>query len=160
MSEIEVKWPKNYVDFRNQMKAARKLIMNGTVVAIDPSSKSPGFAIFHKGQLECSGVIAIPKTQTIYERLQTLHQKINTIVPDPPDAFLIEQLRGQHFSHQFLTWSVGASIAAARTAVCLEVPLNWWKSLAKVTPEYEKSDQSDAEMIGMSVIKWCKEIKE
>jgi len=151
----EVKWPAGYAEFYHSIRLHRERILTGTVIAIDPSSggtSQPGFAIYKAGEIVTSGDLDLPSKRPIYERLQLLHERVMKLTPEPPDVFVIEQIRGQRFSHHFLLFSIGATIAAARTPRVIEIPLNVWRALAKATPGYIKADCMDAELQGKSII--------
>lgn len=151
----EVIWPKGYVAERHKIALNAKAIREGTLLAIDPSSGGsslPGYAIFHAGILVVSGVIEFPKKkQDIYQRLQYLYDKVNALSPVPPDVLAIEQIH-KAMAGKELVWAAGTSIAAARSPITIEVPLNIWKAVAKATPTYVKDDESDARMIGTCVV--------
>lgn len=151
----EVKWPAGYVTERHKIALNAQKIREGTVLAIDPSSGGsslPGYALFHAGILVVSGVIEFPKPKRdIYQRLQYLYDKVNALSPVPPDVLVIEQIHPKMAGKE-LSWAVGTSIAAARSPITIEVPLNIWKAVAKATPTYVKDDESDARMIGTCVV--------
>lgn len=156
MHHSDVKWPTGFLPFYKQVRDHRERILNGTVVAVDPSSGGsslPGFSIYRAGELITSGEIKLSeKKLPIYERLQILHDRVTKLTSEVPDVFGLEMIRGQGFSSQQLIWSVGVTIAAARTPNCIEVPMHAWKAVAKVTPGYFKGDAQDAEMIGLALV--------
>jgi len=155
-------WPAGYDQLKHQLRLLAPRIASGLVIAIDPSSGSrdsvPGFAVFRAGELLTSGEIDIPYRKPIAERLQLLHAAVLKLTPEPPDVFIVEEIKGQNFSHRFLHWALGSTIAAARTTTLVECPINLWKSLAKIYPGYLKGNAMDAEMIGMSVILYAKHL--
>ena len=151
-----VRWPSGYEDLIYKLRVHAAKITGGTLIALDPSSGSkgsmPGYAIFEAGLLVFSGEIKLPYQRPVYERLQLLHKAVLALTPEPPDVFVIEEIKGQNFGSRYLNWSVGTAISAARTPTIIECPINLWKALAKVTPDYVKGDAEDAVMIGRSVI--------
>lgn len=151
----EVRWPAGYVAERHKIALNAQKIREGTLLAIDPSSGGtslPGYAVFHAGILVVSGVIEFPKPkQDIYKRLAFLYDKVSALLPEPPDVLAIEQIHPKMAGKE-LIWAAGTSIAAARSLITLELPLNIWKAVAKATPSYIKDDESDARMIGMAVV--------
>ena len=152
---MEINWPRGYAEFYHDVQVHKTKILTGLVIALDPSSggsSQPGFAIYRAGELITSGELAIPK-KSIYERLQLLHEQVSKLTPDVPDVFAIEEIRGQRFSHDYLKYAVGVSMAAARTTTILEVPINCWRALAKADPHYIKGNAVDSELIGETVIR-------
>ncbi len=149
-----VRWPQGFVPVYIKIRNLAPQILNGTLIAIDPSSAGtslPGFAIFEAGELVTSGEIAMSrKRMPVYERLPVIYERIAKLTPEPPDVFCLEMIRSQ--GGRELHWGVGTSIAAARTPNVVELPNQCWKALAKVSPGYFKGDAQDAEMIGKSVI--------
>lgn len=149
----KVKWPIGPASLYSSIYFRRELLLNGVVLAIDPSSGSktsqPGFAIFVNGGLQTCGTIEIPHAD-IAIRLQTLYRKIRALLPVPPDVLLIEQIGGK--AHHMLLEAVGVSIVAADTPITLRVHNRFWKAYAACSPDYTKGDELDARMIGESVI--------
>ncbi len=161
----QIVWPNGYADLIHKLKIHGDKILTGQMIAVDPSSGSrdsqPAVAIFEAGVLVFSAELDIPYKKPVYERLQLLYKKVLELTPNAPDVFAIEEIRGQGgFSSHILHWAIGATIAAARTPCVLEVPLNFWKALAKATPSYTKGDVADAEMIGKSIVLRAKELKD
>jgi hypothetical protein len=159
---IQVRWPRKMGKTKLQIKLNADKILNGTVLAIDPSSGSkesqPGYAIFKAGVLQDHGTLKIPH-KVIYERMPILYDKIQEILPIPLDVFLIEQIRGQNFSHVFLNWACGVSISAVRAPVTIEIEVLMWRAYMKCFPEYVKSDATDAVMIAEAVLFMANQFK-
>jgi len=155
--ETHVKWPQGYTTFYRQVRAAAPQILTGTLLAIDPGSVCAGYAVFVAGVLVKSGTIKLPSA-VIYDRLKYLYRAIGEIVENPT-VTVIEEIRGQNFSHRFLIYSIGVSIAATSAPITIELPLNVWKALAKATPEYKKTDENDGIMIGASLIRLARELQ-
>lgn len=154
MTAPVVRWPRNYQDFYRSVRKHHKLILSGTVVAIDPSSggsSAPGFAIFKQGQLSMSGELDIPSSKPIQERLRILYDQAAALTLEPPDLLLIEEIKGA-MAHEFLKWAVGVTMAAVRAPIYLGVPINCWKAVAQVTPGYVKGNDTDAQIIGDTVM--------
>lgn len=156
----DIIWPKGYFALYHRMAMASDVILNGTILCIDPSSGGtslPGFAIYEGGQLLTSGTVEFPKPkQDIYRRLPHLYEKVSKLLPVPADILAIEEIHPK-MSGQELQWAVGTSISAARALSTFQVPINLWKAVAKATDGYLKGDAMDAEMIGLAMILWCKE---
>lgn len=159
----DVVWPKGYAAFYSKVAEHKDKILGGTLLAIDPSSGSgksmPGFAVFEAGILVNCGTIAFPKKKApVYDRLQHLTEQVAKILPTPPDVLVIEEIH-KNIAHLYLLWSVGVSIAAAKSPVTFELPINCWKALAKVSDDYHKTDAEDAVIIGRTLIELAKRDK-
>ena len=156
----EIIWPKGYTIFYRRIRDLADLLMNGSVLAIDPSSGGtslPGFAVYEGGELQSSGVITFPKPKRdIYQRLAFLYDKVHAIMPLPPDILIIEEVH-KSISGADLQYAIGVTTAAVRAPVTLQLPINVWKALAKTRPGYAKSDTADAELIGEAAILLAKE---
>lgn len=125
------------------------LILGGLLLAIDPASGGtsyPGFALFHKGQLQSSGRVAIDGGQ-VQDRL---YQLMTTLLRgQQPDVLAIERIRGAN-AHPYLFWSVGVTVAATRPLVVIEVPVSTWKK--HVGKDHVKGDEADAVAIGQTLV--------
>lgn len=153
-----IKWPK-VPKFYLAARPLKDKVLNGTLIACDPSSggtSQPGFAIFQAGELLTSGELELPRKKNVFERLQLLHAHVMKLTPDPPDVFAVEEIvKGA--AHHYLLWSVGTIVSAARTPDVIQVPIVAWKALANVTPGYFKGNAMDAELIGITLIRACRE---
>lgn len=157
----KVAWPSKFDEFYYQVRLHAEKIRSGTLLAIDPASGSdslPGFALFHAGELQTSGTIALNKKASIQQRLAVVYEKVAAISPAAPDVLVIELLRGK-MVHWNLQRSAGVAIAASRAPVLIECPILVWKALAKTDHKYVKGDQADAEKLGQSVIALARESK-
>lgn len=158
-----IQWPAKYFKFYAHIKAASHLILNGTVLSIDPSSggaSQPGWALFRAGELIAHGEIKLPSKRTINDRLQLLYDEVYKLTSTRPDVLAIEDVSQGTMSHVFLRWAVGVSIAAARANVLMIVPINCWKAVAKASTGYEKTNAADAILIGKSIILLAQKFKD
>jgi len=125
-----------------------KLILNGRVLAIDPSSGSrdslPGYAIYEHDRITENGVVGLDYKQPIQHRLNKLFHFVDDL--GHFDVLVIERIRGAQ-AHAYLHWAVGTVIAACRAEHVLEIPTTTWKKLARSIADYEKSDAVDALMM-------------
>jgi hypothetical protein len=142
--------------YLTQIGQYAKEIVYGTMLAIDPGSTRPGYAVFHAGTCTHSAAIDLPKG-SIFERIQALAQEMSKITPVPPDVVVIEELRGS-MVHQSLSWAVGVHIAGAGTPNIVELPIWAWKAQAKLKPTYFKDDVQDAIVIGETTLKLAQEL--
>jgi hypothetical protein len=122
------------------------LILDGTMLAIDPGSNSLGYAIYKAGELEISG--EIKGKGLAHERLHEIADQLLEL--EKPDVLAIELIRKNHV----LIWSIGTTIACIRSPNLIEVPITLWHKLR--ADDYEKTDALDAELIGQVVISRAK----
>jgi Holliday junction resolvasome RuvABC endonuclease subunit len=148
---VTIKWPKGCEDFYRFVALNKALILSGTVLAIDPSTTSPGFALFENGQLIIKGVLKVDAKRPAFQRLQQLPDLIKAICKDAPDVVAVEKVP-KAAAHVYLLYGVGATIAAARTPRVIDVDIPVWKAVAQTDPVYTKTDANDAEKIGQSLI--------
>lgn len=155
-----ITWPKGSADFYRQIQAAAPTILGGSMLVLDPSSGSkgsmPGFAIFREGELVRSGTLHIEHKLVVTTRLEQLYDRAAALLPEPPDVFAIESIH-KGMAHPFLLWAVGTSFAAVRAPIKVQVPIAFWKAFAKTQTDYEKSDESDAVMMGQALLAYCRE---
>jgi hypothetical protein len=148
----------------NAVRRFRNVLLEGRVVAIDPScgsnSSMPGYAIYNAGILIGSGVIQIPLARELHTKLQWLANYLRT---DPKfqgiELLLIEAIpvtrhgRGANqLSHSSLIKAVGAIISSINCPYIMYVPIQTWKAYANTVESYSKGDEADARMIGASII--------
>lgn len=160
MDELAVKWPARTFAFYAQVRAASKTILKDTVLAIDPSSggsSQPGYAIFTAGKLVKSGELKLPGRKPVHIRLAMMHDMIRELLPEPPAMLICEDVSNGSMAHVYLKWAVGATIAAANSPEFLICPINVWRALAKAMPAYQKTNTTDAVLIGQSVIMLARE---
>jgi hypothetical protein len=73
----------------------RKLLLEGTFVAIDPScvssSSKPGYAIFSKGEFVEQGILDVPYRPDLAFRLQGIRQLIQEEIDPYVDLVIIEE---------------------------------------------------------------------
>jgi hypothetical protein len=123
------------------------IILNGVVLAIDPASRSLGFATFSSGVLQEKGTL-LSKKGDINLRLQDLATQLQLKCKNV-DLLAVEQIRGSH-AHDYLKWSIGMAVSNVRAPRFVEVPIQFWKKV--VGADYEKNDENDAEMIGKVLV--------
>lgn len=152
----KVNWPKG-----QRMSILKKLakdnaegILKGSILAIDPASKSLGYAVTKKGKVVDQGTIQLDARAPINERLKDI---VRILQKDGEYSILaVEMIRGR-MAHVYLTWSVGAVIGSAKAPVLIEIPIPAWKALAKIDPDYTKSDDADAAKLAETLIALAKE---
>ena len=128
-------------------------ILKGKFIAIDPASRTGGYAVYQSGVLIESGTIVLDKNKDAIDRLMELGEIL--LDDDEYDLMAIERIRGS-MAHTFLKFSIGAYVVGIGAPVNIEVPINAWK---KVTPpDYVKSDENDAIMIGKTLVVLAKEL--
>jgi hypothetical protein len=134
--------------FEAEVRRHAHIILNGTVLAIDPASGGsslPGWAAISKSKMIKSGTLPIPPGP-VQDRLREVYEQLETT---DPDVLVIERIRGSS-AHEHLRWSVGVCIAACRPVILLEMPISTWKKYAG--KNHKKGDENDARAIGEALI--------
>ena len=151
------------------MKKYYKLLLRGTVLAIDPSigsnSSMPGWAIYSQGNLIDSGIIEIVPKQEVPIRLQILSRKVRQLeLMYKPDILVYEDIPSQRHgggnanAHASLLKALGAILSVEGPAAHIGLHPQTWKRLAR--DGYTKGDEEDAiEMgwIAIDIAKWFNE---
>lgn len=153
----EIKWPKGsyMATLRKQVREHNDLILNGSMIAIDPASVRSGYAVTEAGKIIEQGVITVPATLDVGKRLQYI---VNTLQEDREyDVLAIELIRGK-MAHAFLKFAVGAIMGGVKVQHHIEVPIIAWKAVAG--KGYVKEDSEDAAMIARTVVLLAKEESE
>lgn len=155
---MESNWPvgsgKDLKKLRDFCARYRSEILQDHLLAIDPSSKSVGWASFMNGDLKQSGTLSV--AGVAHRRLRDLYDELVESFAEPPSVLAIEKIRGRGSSH-ILVWSVGVIQTAVRSPLVVEIPINFWKAIAKVDPEYSKTDENDAVKIGEVLVLMARE---
>lgn len=152
-----------------QMQKYHKLLLRGTILAIDPSigsnSSMPGWAVYTEGELVDSGTIEIAPKQEIPIRLQILSRKIRQLeTMYKPDIMIYEEIPSQRYgggnanAHASLLKALGAILSVEGPVAHLGLHPQTWKRLTR--DGYEKGDEADAiEMgwIALDIARWFNE---
>jgi len=130
------------------------------MLAVDPASggtSMPGYSVWRDGHLDEAGTIDIPKGLPPHLRL---HELQTCLLADFPavDLLGIEMLRGSMVPYS-LWWACGATIASIKCAELIEIPIMVWKAVAKQLTVYEKGDDADAVVLGMTLIECAKHLE-
>ena len=147
----------SHIKIAQEILKSQKEVLTGTMIAIDPGSRSPGWSLWKLGRLVDSGVIKTKSTHKISERLATIHDFLESL--PQADVALIEKIgqsrgNGKIQSHRYLLWSIGAIAGALRCKNTIEIPQNmWFKFRGR---EYSKGDEADAILIGRTAIEVAK----
>lgn len=131
--------------FKKQVSDLKGLATKGSLLAIDPGSRSLGWAWFQGGEYMVSGTYKASNRTAPHERLYQIMEQLQNWAN--PDVLAIEKMFKFNPS---LIWSVGASIVTVKPTQMIEVPIPIWKALVPST--YVKSDETDAIFIGKAVI--------
>src|SRR3990167_9279168 len=153
----EVKWPTGKTGYamRKEITKHADAILDGKVLAVDPASKSAGWATYISSSLVSSGVFTAPDSMPINRRLWKLADDLAKL--EKPDVLVVEKIRGS-MAHIYLLWSVGMVVSTIKAPILLEMPVSVWRSFR---PEgYEKNDRNDAEMIGSTLIALAQDIRD
>ena len=142
---------KTHLQIASKLKSLKDKIENGTMVVIDPSSKSMGYCVTVDGKIDQNGVIKTTKA-TIGERLRDLFEQVSQL--PQADVVIIEFVR-TGTGHQYLVWSVGVAAAAANSSITIEIPTSMWSKYKD--SEYYKSDAMDAKYMAKCVLQIIKD---
>lgn len=143
-------------------------VLNGTVLAIDPSSGSansqPGYALFINGQLKDSGLVRIRSGDHISNRLYRLSRTLREEF-EAPSILITENIppfMGEGPGAQFATrnvislhQSIGVVMSVWDVPVVQVSPRTW---RSRIPDNYLKSDENDAIMIGWSAIQTARKL--
>jgi hypothetical protein len=140
--------------FQASLRPHKRAILEGTLLSIDPGSISLGWAWFMKGEMVISGEYKSPRTVPPHKRLPMIMDQLAQWTN--PDIMAIELLFKLNHS---LLWAAGAAISTARPDSLISVGVRLWKATAEKDPNYFKSDEWDAIMIGRTVIETARGLK-
>ena len=151
-------------------------ILTGTVLAIDPScisySSVPGWALYKEGELHSSGTISTISPALSLERRIQLLGKYCREEFEEPDVLAIEHISMGRASMVSTIKAVGAILGNFETEHVISIsPLAWQAYIEKKIPlgegseyikykhykEMHKSDEKDAQMIGLAIVEIAKE---
>ena len=166
-SNSKKKLPKS----RYQIERCATALLEGRVLAIDPSSGSqsslPGYALFDKGELIDHGVIKLKISRELPRRLNELGEALKTEFP-AVDVLVIEDIPVRSYGkgaspHASLLKAVGCILACCTYREFVEISPPTWKAYVRRNPErfskvYEKSDDLDAWIIGQYALDTAREI--
>lgn len=150
-----------------EISAARLALVEGVVVAIDPSigstSSMPGWAVYTHGSLRCSGTFDMNPGETIPQRLTKLHHYVRQLYKDwDPDVLVYEQIPalrqggGNANAHASLLKALGVILSVSGPDHYVGIYPISWKKLVRET--YAKGDREDAEEIGWICIEEARKI--
>jgi len=136
-------------------------ILEGWLLAIDPGSRSAGYALFYQGRLIESDEIS-GGSGSIANRLDLLRIEIEQTLAkygtEKVAAAAVEKVRSST-GHIYLTWAAGVLVSASKADKVFEVTTTMWKKNVE-KGKYLKSDKNDAEEIGKFVVKLAEEANE
>lgn len=155
-----------------QINPLKATILNGKILVVDPSSGSkesmPGYAIFENGKFVDSGKIAIEYRQSLQLRLFSLRETLQRdFVPERPDVLVVENIApfiantkgtfGATKSVLSLHKAVGVTVSCFNCPLVEVSPISWRRFIPN---GYLKSDEADAIMMGLTVLKIASGFKE
>ena len=153
----------------SELVAARKLLLKGNVLSIDPSigslSSMPGWALYQGGELVSSGCLEIDPKGAKWERLKEVYRLLRNMSKQHTiDVCVYEQVpvsahggRSQ-VSHASLLMAVGVTMVAVDARAFIGIPPITWKK--HVSSDYVKGDEEDAIQMGRIVIEMAREMPE
>jgi hypothetical protein len=138
--------------FQATLRPHKKLLLSSTMLAIDPSSISLGWAWFQQGEMMISGTYTAASSQPAHKRLVKLMDELQKWTG--ADVLVVEKMFRYNAP---LIWSVGSTITTIKPGILIECPIRVWQSFAD--EDYVKSDEQDAILIGTTVIQLAKDLK-
>lgn len=155
--EVQVKWPqgRSITKFEKVVRTHAISLIHRTVIAIDPGTKSAGYAVFEEGKLTESGVIKVAQTLPINTRLYQIAKGSPKL---PADVLIVEDIGKGAMAHVYLKFAVGAILATYPYSQVLFCPISIWKAYAKAHGIVDKNDELDAQCMGKALIQWAKEL--
>ena len=145
--------------FRTAVNMNKKPILFGRMIAIDPGSTRPGYAIYESGELVDKGWIRT-ESKHLHQRLKEVSTAISTLT-EGADLLAIEKIgpfnsRTDKKKYDPLQQSIGAIHVGSQAKYMLEVkPITWQKFIGD---DYVKSDDEDAVAIGNCLVVIAKEL--
>ena len=151
---------------RTKCTKLKSKILNGRMLAIDPTSgainsvtgrySTAGWAEFENGQLRESGIIEIAESKEKEERFRSLLHVLQAEFDAPYDVLVLEDIpmarrRGTFHISQTLIQACGI-YAAAIDGALIEINSHTWQAIARRLGGWTKTDESDAQYIGISAI--------
>jgi hypothetical protein len=180
MARISKSYGKEINTLKGRLWKHRDKIMNGTLLAIDPScvssSSVPGYAIYRNGNFVEGGVLNIKYHADLYVRLSRIRTVLQqefkdvdvVVIEKPPIVPLYSKMqavsKGKIWmnmkSINSLTQAIGAFKCSFPEHIpVIDVAAGVWTHTAKVNHFKEiKADDTDAIAIGMAAITILKEI--
>ncbi len=152
---------------RSKCKSLRSEILDGSLLAIDPSSgsvnrftgeqSSLGWAIFKEGNLQGSGTIEVIKSESKEDRLRDLVGILHTRFDTTFDALVLENIpavscRKNGFSVDTTLIQACGVVVAGTTGALVEMNIHTWQAVARRLGGWTKGDESDAIYLGLSAI--------
>lgn len=155
-------------DFYNDVRANLKLLLEGTVISIDPSvgssSSLPAYAIYKQGKYIESATIEIDIGKPLWLRLQELSIRLRSLYKFvEPDVLVFEDIAPQRYgggnaeAHASLLKAVGAILAIRGPRGYIRLKPIVWKKL--IRPTYVKGDREDAEEMGFITLQLAQQIQ-
>lgn len=159
---------KKATKLENQLRDCKSGVLDGTMLVIDPSAGSqsslPGYALFKKGKLVDSGVIAINIGWKLHRRLQQIQKTLQEDFEEV-DVLAIEDIQFTNpkmlRAQSTLFKAIGVFLASARYKKLVEIVPTTWKSFLKKNntqfEDYIKGDEWDAIIMGYCILSKAQE---
>jgi hypothetical protein len=124
-------------------------ILEGKLIAIDPSSNSVGYCTFDSGLFLERGKLVAKSTDSPHTRLGAIAQAV-ALEAQGCDIAVMEEIHNRK-THVTLLRACGACMAGlGDVPVLFEVDPTLWHTIAP--PGYEKDDDTDAYLLGQLII--------
>lgn len=143
------------------VKYNKDLLLNGTMLAIDPGSVKSGWALFKKGELLASGdfktksrppLLRMKEIREFYSKFREVDILAMEYIHEPNGKTVMS-------SYTKLLKSVGALAASVDFTYCLEIaPIVWQDVYSLKQGRKTKSDESDAMGVGKALVIMAREL--
>jgi len=128
---------------RTRSKQYKKYILEGSFLAIDPSSgktSAAGWALFKGGILMEAGIIEVCSVSAKQHRLKALLKKLQERF-DLVDLLVIENIEGR-MAPKVLIQACGVFIAGIESKVYFEMNIRTWQSIAEKLGGWKKTNKA------------------
>ena len=128
---------------RSRSRQYRKYILEGTFLAIDPSSgksSAAGWALFKEGKLYSSGTVEICSIAAKEMRLRAIMECVQADFK-PVDLLVIENIEGR-MAPKILIQAAGVYIASIQSKAYFEMNIRTWQSIAEKLGGWKKTNKS------------------
>lgn len=132
----------------------KKLLLEQRWIAIDPASRSIGYALVEGGEVVEKGTIKTNK-KCIGERLNDLFHQLEDKFDDL--SMVAVELVRPNSGHLYLTWGAGVVAAGTNAPLVIEIPTSMWAK--RKDSGWAKTDVLDALYIAKLILTIVSEVE-
>jgi len=145
----------NYVKVCQKILKHKDIILNGTVLAIDPASKDMGYCLAVNGEVVKNGVWQAVPSRGVSKRLAQIGDMgRKDMRSEMVDLVLVEKVRTSTGNYMLVN-SVGTAYDIANAKYAIEIPTYLWKKV--IDADYYKDDAMDSLYMWKLAYKVCTE---